>query len=199
MALLHYFQRTVENFLLKRDISLPHQRQRGSRPLRAGAQSEPSGIRSLCAMYDNGRFGQARDCRSLRAFPFSASYVEDVARLLEATIGWGDAGRARQAPPRRDGASPAKEVHDMFRHVIASGRAFSPELYARMVPFDRAQHCDALQHYLGACCERGDAARLKAVARAREWIVERPLIPQLRCLAQPNWTAWRRCILRLES
>ena len=87
MALLHYFQRTVENFLLKRDISLPHQRQRGSRPLRAGAQSEPSGIRSLCAMYDNGRFGQARDCRALRAFPFSASYVEGVARLLEATIG----------------------------------------------------------------------------------------------------------------
>lgn len=200
LALLHYFQKTVESFLLKRDISLPHQRQLSSRPQRA----EPSGIRSLCSMYDNGRFGQVRNCRSLRTFPFEASYGAGVARLLEATAGWGDAGRSRGAPAHRDDA--ASPVHGMFRRAIASGRAFSPEIYARMTPaFGRARHCDALQHYLDSCCESSATARVETVGRsaepskAPEWgpLVELSLIPQSRCLAQPNWTAWSSCVLRL--
>ena len=115
LALLHYFQKTVENFLSKRDVSLPHRRQRADR--RTTSAEEPSGIRSLCAMYDNGRFGQARDCRSVRRFPFAAAYLRDVAILLERTADWGDAGRAIRMPPRRVAGRAASDVHDLFRGV----------------------------------------------------------------------------------
>ena len=169
LALLHYFQKTVQSFLLKRDISLPHQRQTGNRSLRA---AEPSGIRSLCSMYDNGRFGQAHDCRSLRTFPFAPSYLPSVARLLETTAGWDDAGRTRWTPPHRAGTSTTREVHDIFRRTIAAGLAFSPELYdAQAVPYDRARHCDALQHLIRACCSHVTRTRTKVVGRTREWMV----------------------------
>ena len=176
LALLHYFQKTVQSFLLKRDISLPHQRQTDSRALRAAAAlSEPSGIRSLCSMYDNGRFGQAHDCRSLRTFPFAPSYLRGVARLLEATNGWGDAGRTRWIPPHRAGAPDTREVHDMFRRTIAAGLAFSPKLYAQAVPYDRARYCDELQHLLHSRCSRAAASATQRSAvvgtSAGEWMV----------------------------
>ena len=171
LALLHYFQKTVQSFLVKRDISLPHQRQTGSRALRAAALSEPSGIRSLCSMYDNGRFGQAHDCRSLRTFPFAPSYMRGVARLLEATTRWGDAGRTRWVPPHRAGAPATREVHAMFRRTIVAGLAFSPELYAQAVPYDRARYCDALQHLLHARCSHAAATQISAVGSFGEWMV----------------------------
>ena len=171
LALLHYFQKTVQSFLLKRDISLPHQRQTDSRALRA-AGGEPSGIRSLCSMYDNGRFGQAHDCRSLRTFPFAPSYLRGVARLLEATNGWGDAGRTRWIPPHRAGAPDTQAVHDMFRRTIAAGLAFSPKLYAQAVPYDRARYCDELQHLLHSRCSRAAATQRSAVVgTSGEWMV----------------------------
>ena len=171
LALLHYFQKTVQSFLLKRDISLPHQRQTGSRSLRPAAVSEPSGIRSLCTMYDNGRFGQAHDCRSLRTFPFAPSYMRGVALLLEATTRWGDAGRTRWVPPHRVGAAATREVHDMFRRTIAADLAFSPALYAQTVPYDRTRYCDALQHLLHARCSHAAAPQSGAVGNPREWTV----------------------------
>ena len=171
LALIHYFQKTIESFLLKRDISLPHQRQTGSRPVSAPALSEPSGIRSLCSMYDNGRFGQVHDCRSLRKFPFAPSYLRGVVQLLELTAGWSDAGRTRRVPPHRAGTSATREVHDMFRGTIAAGLVFSPELYSQAVPRDRARHCDALQHLLRTCCSRAPTTRINAVGRTRRWMV----------------------------
>lgn len=177
LALLHYFQKTVENFLVKRDISLPHQRQRAAalaRPLTAGASAEPSGIRSLCAMYDDGRFGQARDCRRLRRFPFVASYLRDVGWLLQSTAGWGDAGRMLRAPPHRAEALPgaASNVHDLFRGAVASGRAFSPGRYGKAVPVDPKRHCDAMQHFLAACCDRHNESRSGMLSRASAWLVD---------------------------
>ena len=172
IALLHYFQKTVENFLAKRDISLPHQRQRAARPSAAGAGAEPSGIRSLCAMYDDGRFGQARDCRQLRRFPLATSYLHDVGRLLRATAAWGEAGRTLRAPPRRSEAQPGatSNVHDLFRGAVASGRAFSPERYEKAISIDPKRHCDAMQHFLAACCARDNESRSGVLSRSSEWL-----------------------------
>lgn len=123
-------------------------------------------------MYDNGRFGQAHDCRSLRTFPFAPSYLRGVARLLEATNGWGDAGRTRWIPPHRAGAPDTREVHDMFRRTIAAGLAFSPKLYAQAVPYDRARYCDELQHLLHSRCSRAAATQRSAVVgTSGEWMV----------------------------
>jgi len=168
LSVLHYFQRTVESFLLKRDISLPHQRQHGE--ARLGAPG-PSGIRSLCGMYDNGRFGQVRDCRLLRSFRFAPSYESDVRRLLDATVRWGNGGRPLKTPTRRAGQHAMRSVHDVFRRAVASGRAFSPEIYANETVFNRAERCDALQHFIHACCARSPTARRSAVEQAHRWLV----------------------------
>ena len=170
LAVLHYFQRTVESFLLKRDISLPHQRQ-DARARKYSVSAEPSGIRSLCSMYDDGRFGQAHDCRSLRRFPFVPSYLSDVVRLLEATTGWGNAGRTLKRPPRRPERHAVKSVHDVFRLATASGMAFSPLRYTNATAFDRARHCDSLQHFICACCARSPHVRRAAVDGAQQWMV----------------------------
>ena len=73
---------------------------------------------------------------------------------------------------RADAMGPApREVHAMFRRTIVAGLAFSPELYAQAVPYDRARYCDALQHLLHARCSHAAATQISAVGSFGEWMV----------------------------